>query len=451
VGEEGGTVTIAMPSILSNPWNPLQGSNWIYDQTLQRATRDIGLLTNPYTGLAMPQRIERAEITAREGLPIGVGSDWVTLSFEPEIQVPEDAWADWDAESQTFITAGERFTETATANIKSVVYYPEELWDITWHDGSPLTLADFVLAFILNFDPGKEASPIYDEAQVPAVENFLDTFKGMRIVQEDPLVIEWYTDAFTLDAENNVVTNFPTYTFGPGNVANLAIGMLADENQELAFSADKADALGIEWMSYIAGPSLEILQGYLTQATDESYIPYEPTLGQYITPEEVTQRYQNLQSWYGEKGHFWVGTGPYYLEEAFPVEGTVQLIANPDFPDAAVKWSGFEEPMIATVELEGESRVTIGGEATFEVFVDFGDEPYPADQIGEVKYLIFDATGQLASTGTAEMVSDGLYEVTLSAEETGQLEAGANRIEVAVVPTAVSVPTFATMEFVTVP
>jgi peptide/nickel transport system substrate-binding protein len=450
-GEVGGTFNVAMPSILVEPWNPLGGTNWVYDRMLQRGTGEPGLVSDPYTGLSLPLRIERAEVTAREGLPITVNSDWVTLDFAPEIQVPEDAFVDWDAEAQQFITAGEKFTETATANIKSTVYYPADLYELQWHDGSNFSIADVMMFAILTFDPSKEASPIYDEATVPAFDSFLESFRGFRIVQEDPLVIEWYSNVYTLDAENNVTTLFPNYGFGTGAWHNMAVGILSEQNGELAFTADKADAQEIEWMSFIAGPSLPILENYLTQAASDGFIPYEPTLGQYISAEEAQARYGNLQNWYGNQGHFWIGTGPYYLEEAFPVEGTVVLRHNENYPNPASRWAGFGAPPIPVVDLTGPARVTIGEEAVFEVTIDFEGEPYATSDISEVKYLAFDATGELAFTGTAEAVGDGLYEVVLSAEQTGGLEAGANRLEVAVVSNLVSIPAFDNVEFVTVP
>ena len=73
----------------------------------------------------------------------------------------------------------------------------------------------------------------------------------------------------------------------------------------------------------------------------------------------------------------------------------------------------------------------------------------PVDDIDEVKYLVFDAVGELALTGTAEAVEDGLWQITLSAEETAGLESGANKLEVAVAPLRVSIPTFSSLEFVT--
>ncbi len=74
----------------------------------------------------------------------------------PAIDVPDDAWVDWDAVNQIFITAAEAYTSTQTANVKITVTYPADLFEtITWHDGSPLTVGDFVMSMILTFDTGK--------------------------------------------------------------------------------------------------------------------------------------------------------------------------------------------------------------------------------------------------------------------------------------------------------
>ncbi len=162
--QEGGDMTWAMSAVLNDPWNPIAGSNWVYDSAPQRALLSAGTVADPFTGLAWPLRIESAMITAQEGLPIGKTLDWVGLEFVPSIEVPADAWVDWDATNQVFITAAEKFTETQTAKRKSVVTYPADLFEtIKWHDGSPLSVADFVMNFIMTFDPGKPESKIYDE------------------------------------------------------------------------------------------------------------------------------------------------------------------------------------------------------------------------------------------------------------------------------------------------
>ncbi|MGD8472648.1 MAG: ABC transporter substrate-binding protein [Anaerolineae bacterium] len=446
----GGSMTIAEPSIMTQAWNPVAGSNWVYDMMPARGTYETATYNDPFTGLNLPNRVERAEVTMKEGLPVGVTLDWVSLDFAPEIEVPADAWADWDAENQTWITAGEKFTETQYVNRKVVTYYPEDMFDtVTWHDGSPLSIGDFVLYMIMQFDRAKEASPYYDEGAVPGFNSFISTHKGVRIVSEDPLVIETYDDYWLIDAEEMVDTWWPAWNYGPGAWHAIVPGMRADANLEAAWSDDKAVANEIEQLSYIAGPTLEIMAGELVSATEEAFIPYAPTLGEYISADEAAARYANLQEWYRRRGHFWVGTGPFYLERAFPVEGTLILQRFDAYPDASDKWAGFDEPPLPVIEIDGPDRVSIGEEAVYDIFATFKDEPYPAADMKMVKFMVFDATGALAYTGEAEAAEDGYWQATLGADVTGALEAGANQLLFVAVSNRAVIPVSETFDFVT--
>ncbi|MFZ6030741.1 MAG: ABC transporter substrate-binding protein [Chloroflexota bacterium] len=446
---EGGQLKWGGPDLFVDPWNPVAGSNWAFDNAPIRATNSGGTMADPYTGLVWPLRIEKAEVTVVEGLPVAKTLDWVSLDFAPSIEVPDDALVDWDAAAGKFITAGEKFTETATAQSKSVVYYPADLFEtVKWHDGSNLSMADFMMSMIMTFDTAKEESKIYDESRVSNLESFLSVFKGFRIISEDPLTIEYYSDQYQLDAELNVSTLWPQYGFGEGSWHVIAVGNLAEENGELAYSADKADAAEIEWTSFVGGPSLEILSKYLEQANTDSYIPYPEVLGQYITAEEAAARYANLMAFYEQQGHFWVGTGPYYLDKVYLTEKSLTLKHFADFPDSADRWAGFGTPRIADVEIDGAGIVTAGEEATFDVYVTFEGEAYPQADIEEVKVLLYNATGDVVFVGAAEVVADGQYQVVLDAETTKLLEAGSSKLEIAVLPYVVSVPTFASFEFV---
>lgn len=446
-GQEGGQIKWGQPDLFVDPWNPVAGSNWAFDASVQRFTAGAGLMADPHTGLFWPLRIESAAVTVQEGLPVGKTLDWVTLDFAPEIAVPADAFADWDPATQTFVPAG----EGKTAQVKSVVTYPADLFDVKWHDGSNFSVADIMMSMIMTFDPAKEGSAIYDASRVSNLDAFLSVFKGFKIVSTDPLTIEYYTDGFQLDAELNVTSLWPNYGYGEAPWHTIAIANLAEANGELAYSADKADSAQIEWTSFIGGPSLEILKAKLDQAAAESYIPYAATLGQYITAEEAAARYANLASWYGAHNHFWVGTGPYYLDKAFLVEKTATLKQFADYPDLSDHWARFGAPKIAEVEIDGAGQVAIGAEAAFDVFITFQGEAYPADEIKMVKYLLYDATGAVVSVGEATPVADGQYSVVIPADVTAKLAAGANKIEVAVVPLPVAIPTFQSFEFVTAP
>jgi peptide/nickel transport system substrate-binding protein len=449
-GEAGGEMTIGMPSILTEPWNPIAGTNWIYDMMLVRSTGEMAYMPDPYTGLYWPQRMERGEVVVQEGLPVGKELGWVDLEFAPEIVVPEDAWADWDAAEQRFITVGEMHDEPITALRKSIVYYPDDLYDtVKWHDGSAFSAADVVMGMILTFDRAKEDSPYFDQAAVASFDSFMSAFKGVRILSTDPLVIETYSDLYNLDAELNVSTWWPYYDQGQGAWHQLTLGLMAEEKEEAAYSAAKADELEVEWLSFIAGPTIAILDAQLQEALADSYIPYEATLGEFVTAEEAQARYENLSNWKDEYGHYWIGTGPLYLERAFTVEKTVSLKRNADYPDASDKWVRFAEPMLADVFVDGPSRVTMGAQAVFDVEVTFKDEPYAIRDIDQVRYLVFDATGELAIVGDAEAVDDGLWEAVLSANDTSNLPAGSNRLEVVVVSKRVAVPSSDALTFVT--
>jgi peptide/nickel transport system substrate-binding protein len=450
---EGGTARIAMQDNFIDPWNPVAGSNWISDSMIQRATQDVASMPDPYTGLAWPQRAESLSITAQEGLPISKTLDWVNLEFQADpIAVPADAWVDWDATTQTFVPAG----EGVTSLVKVTWTYPADLFDtVQWHDGSPLSAADFVMEMIMTFDTAKPESAIYDENLVPTLEAFLASFRGVQIESTDPLVITTYSDAYALDAETFGFSWYPSdglgfFTQGAGAWHNLTPAYLAESNGEIAFTIDKATVLEVEWTNFIDGPTLDIQKTYLAQAASEGYIPYAPTLGAYITADEAAARYANLQAWVDAHGHFAIGTGPFYLDQVFTSEGNAVLKRNENFPDLADKWAQFSEPKIALAEVSGDGQVTAGQEATFDVFVTFNDEPYAAADIDSVKYLVFNSNNELVTSGDATLVADGQYQVVLGADVTGGFEAGANKIEIAVVSKLVSVPSFASFEFVTV-
>jgi hypothetical protein len=529
----GGTVNWGQPDLFVDPWNPIAGSNWAFDQAVGRATWAEAYMIDPHTGLLHPQRFDRAEVTALTGLPIGKTLDWVTLDFADEIVVPEDAIMDWDAANQAFITAAEKLVldadaaaaavdaantavvdaqaaldeaqtaldeladdateeeqtaaETAvtdaeaaladaeaavpvaeeaaaaaaektqfTAKVKSVVYYPESLWtDVKWHDGSPITLADFLYSWIISLDMGKPESPIYDEAYAANAQAILANFKGFRILSENPLTIEAYSDAYQIDAELDVTFMWPSQSYGESPWHIMTLGALADAAGEVAFSADKAEASStdtktVEWLSLIGGPSLEILTNTADQAIVDQYIPYANVLSDYITAEEAVARYENAKAFFDTYGHYSIGSGPYILESVFLTEKIATLVYNPMFPDASDKWARFGAPKVADVVVDGEATVVLGDEIVFDVFVTFEGEAYPSDEIKGVTGLLYDATGQIVEVLDAELAEEGHYTITVPAELSATMVAGASKVEAVVVALPVAIPSFVAFEFVTV-
>ncbi|HLQ63566.1 MAG TPA: ABC transporter substrate-binding protein [bacterium] len=453
-GRSGGTLRIALRNLLTEPWNALGGANNIFDGALYHATQDYATIRDPYTGLDLPQRIERAEVFVKQGLPVTKTLDWVSLQRVPEIRVPQDAFISWDPKAQRFLTVGDKYPQGLTARTKAVVYFERDLFKkVQWHDGTPLSLGDMMLNWILTFDTAMEASPIYDASSVPSFQSFEQTFRGFRIVQKDPLVAEIYSDGFGLDAEGiaaGAAGAFWPTGLGPAPWHTVTLGIRAEAAGEAAFTADKASEKKLEQLNYIAGPTLAVLDRHLAAAREQNYIPYAPTLSKYITPDEAKTRWTLLTHWREGRGHYWVGMGPFLLQRVSPVEKIVELHRFSRFPDPSTKWVRFEEPKLAAVAASGPATVRIGDEVPVDVRITFQNRPYPAEDIAEVKFLLFDAKSELITTGVA--THDGeKWSITLSPQITRRLGAGANRLEVIVVSRAVSIPSFATFSFTTLP
>jgi len=463
-GGVGGTVMIAQPSMLTMPWNPVAGTNWIFDMMLIRGASDYPTLPDPFTGLVWPQNVAKAELFVEEGLPslltLEYGKDfggglrgWVTQEFVPRgsIVVPGDAWADWDATTQTFITAAQRFGGPVTARSRVVVTYPRSVFDRVWHDGSRFSLADGILQFIMGFDRAKPESAIYDATAVPAFTTFMAHFKGLRILQTSPdVVFAVYSDSVFLDAEwtawARVDYLWPAYAQGVSPWHKVALGVQAEAAGRLAFSTARARALGVEWMSYIAGPSLPILNEYLTANVGTGFIPYAATLGRFVTADEARARYANLAKWFADRGHLYVANGPLFVDTIRTVERVVVMRRFAGFTDPAAKWGVFAEPKIAAAAVTGPASIRAGAALDLTVNVTFKDVPYPLAQLDFVRYLLFDGAGNIVAEGLATPVRDGQFTIRFTGDQTRGL-VGASRVEVAVVSRVVGLPTFASFSF----
>jgi peptide/nickel transport system substrate-binding protein len=455
-GVEGGQMKNgSTDTFFADPWNPVNGANWVGSAWIQNATSGRGLMPDPYTGLAWPLRIESADVVAQAGLPIAENLGWVNLSFEDTVTVPADTWVDWDAETQTFITAGEKFPEGLTAKTKSVVTYPADLFTtVRWHDGSPVSVADFVMYMIMNFDQSKEASAIYDEDTVGNFEAFLSYFKGVSILSTDPLTIASYSDNYFADAELDITTWWPAYGYGEGAWQTIAMGNLAEANGELAYGTGKADANEIEWMSFIGGPSLDLLAADLDTLMADNTIPYAPTMSAYVTADEAAARYAGLKAWYEARGHFWVGTGPYYLDSVDLNGFTAVVKNNSDFVDLADRWSKFGTAPMGQAELDGPAQVKIGSEAVFTVALtnrNTGDA-YPTADVKQMKFLLYNDKGETVYVGEGVATADaGVFTLTIPADVSAKLVAGTGSIEAAGVLIPVAIPAFTRIDYVVVP
>lgn len=486
-----------------NPINPISGSNWSYDSQYMNLTRDYIAIANPYTGLRYLKRLESASVTIQEGLPVAKTYDWVDLSFEKEIKVPEDVMIDWDPATETWMNANADYfamkvtkaeealakaeealaaasdeekaaAESAVASAKEdleeakatadkgyltakakITYtFPEDMSGFTWHDGKPVELADIMMNQIMGYATAYKESPYYDSYVAPSFLAGLEYVKGWKIVSENPIVIEKYSDNFVLDAENNVSPLNMGWTYDSNGAqaswSALAIGNRVVESGTATYSEGASDANdALEWMNYIDGPSLE----YLAKATDEliaeSYIPFEATMGKYITAEDAKTAYENTKKFYDTNKHFVIGCEPYYISNVLSTEGSVTLTKYEGYDEPTNKWAFLEQPKLADIVLDGPASVSAGTTASFDVYItDPNGDDYPVSDITAVKYLLYASNGEIVAVEDATSDTDGLYTIELSDADIEKLGTGACKLEVVVSPKAVASPSILQSEFI---
>jgi peptide/nickel transport system substrate-binding protein len=449
----GGSAVIGTPNLLTSPWNPIAGSNWVFDRMITRGLHDSAVYADPFTGLFWPQHVVSAEVLVQQDVPVIKTLDWVSVERAEEILVPADAWLDWDSGGGRWITAAEKHPDGLTARTRVRVNFVADYLERRWHDGSRVSLADLVLPWILTFERGDPASPLYDVADAAAIDVFKRHFRGRRIVSTEPLVVDYYSDQIFPDAEWIV-----RFRVAPGDDGRALMpwhvvtpGLLAEAQGELAFSSNKADRAGVDWLSLVAGPSLPILARNLQRAREQAVLPFAGVLGGLVREGEVAERYRALTDWYAARGHFWVDNGAYYLHSVHSVERNVVLRRFDGFADRADKWLRFDEPRIPALDLDGPMVVAVDQTPRFELSISFAGEPYPREDVERVRYLLFDARGDLVEQGDAQPVDDGLWQIVFEPDQLAAIGVGANSLEVAVTSSRVAMPAFVSYVFATTP
>jgi peptide/nickel transport system substrate-binding protein len=362
----GGQMNVAMHDLLVEPWNPVAGSNTVYDMFPIRATGDMGTHPDVNTGLRWAGRITNAEVTVTTGLPVIATNPWVTLSFADTITAPNDAWRAWDWETQSVVTVADALAAPdaewglASAGVASysVAYYPADIWDHPLHDGSTLSYADFLYGWIVGYDrgQGEGVNPMYDAAAASTLtRSTYPNTVGMKFTVNPSagvgLKVETWSQSWELDAERMIGTGYPNYTQGNGFWHQIALGIRGERDGDMAFGETKAQPTTLGWINFLnrdvqQGQLISYLDGIRAATTyTDAILPYyefinarygASGLGSFNA--EIAPRMDNLKAFAGDVNHLWVGSGPYYLEDYSFALKWVRLAPFEAYPDARDRW-----------------------------------------------------------------------------------------------------------------
>jgi len=422
-GRVGGTVRAASIGMLVDPWNPIAGTNWLYDSYVLNAVNDFAMVVHPYTGVYLMDRVSNYTIEQPEG----------------GVVVPSDAYFAWDPKEQKWVKAppGTVAKVKVTARFDTLGKY---------QDGSDIKPYEW-LSWAFNFERAEPTSPWYDDSYVGDFEEWRSNFRGMRIVKESPLTLEYY-----INYTNPEPSYVAAWAIGWPNTPwhALAIGMLAEQDGKAAFSDYKAGQLKVDWLNYIGGTTLATLAEELDKAISTKYVP--AWLKEFVTPDEAVARYQNLKTWYNNRGHFWVATGPYYLDRADFTAHQAVVKAWREYPLKADKFAFLAEPPVPVASITVPESVVPGLETRFSVKLTYKEQPYPTEKISFVKYLVTDPKGEVIIKGAASATSEaGVFNIVLTPTETGSFVPGVYTLSVIATSTEIATPATVEKQFSVIP
>ena len=447
----GGTLLIADPSMFVEPWNPVDGSNWLYDAQIYDQCEDRAAYGDPYTGLYFPHWIDHAVVEKNSDVIMFQTMDWVTMEVNDNIVPPAGALYDWDAVNQAWSTIGDIYPAGTTARTSVTIYFRDDLYDNYWHDGSQLTFADFYYKYIMSSARAQPESPYFDASTVSGHATGLETNKGMQVISTDPLVIKFWDDLAYFDAEEHAFQfayGFtPQWAYGsmPWHVA--AAALLGEEKQEFAFSEDKAVELGVDRVSFIAGPSLELLKVDAAEAANLNFVPWPSELLDVMDPAEPFERYNNMIAFLETYGHLWIGNGPMMVTEVDTVAQQIVISRFEDYKYTNEAFMQFATPRYADISMSGPEVVVGADGATYDVTLTFQGEAYPAADISSLAWLIVDANNTVAASGDATIAGDGAATIALSADVLSALPEGSTTLEVIAVLVPVAKPSYGSTTF----
>ncbi|MEM3523533.1 MAG: ABC transporter substrate-binding protein [Thermoproteota archaeon] len=429
----GGTIKVGEQDLLVEEMNPVALGGWVWDAAVYMPTQDYGFIESPYTVALIPLRVKEYSVEVAQGIAIKQTPQVKTVD---RISVPSDAIASWDVVSKKYVNVG----ENKYAKAKVTLVYDSPLGK--YHDGTDITLADFMFWFALGFERTSSSSKIYDESAVPGFIATMKQFIGFKLISSNPVKVEVYVNMTHVEptrladwaAQRFTLSGFPYFPWH-----DLAVAVLARQDGKLGFSALEAKSLGCERVNFMYGPSMAILNEYLDKAIKEKYVP--EWIKDYVTPDEAVARYQKLKEFYNKYKHFWVGCGPYYLYSTDPVGKVAVLRAFREYVYKADKFDWLLKSSTPEASLKVPEKIVPGIEAKINVTVSSMGEPYPRSNIEKVMYLVTDPAGNMLLSGIAsETAIEGLYQIRLNETETSKLPPGTHTVTVYAFSNVVAVP-----------
>ncbi len=415
----GGTLRAVNLLAGQDAWNPYIVIGTLYDSDIRDMINDFGMLRHPHTGRWIDARADTSVATA--------GPDDV-------LDVPSTAEM-FNTTSNTWepVGAGVNATSAVTVNLNLG----------KWHHNVTMNEVDVRHEIAMDWRRAFGDLSIQPNAISSSAKAFLSKYKGFEFIDDDTYVT--YIDFWHID-EPEIAANGVYWPDLPWELHETLAQSMLDGN--LAADEKDATALGVPWMDQTKGASLAIIEEKMNNLTA---LDHEP-LGEegMVSVTDAQARWAALQQWYSDTGHFFLSSGPFWLESFDTASWSFTLKAHRDgYPFRADYWEEYRFPKIPDVALKAPSTVFSGVPAVFAFTSVVAGSPY--DDITSIWFLKDLTTGEIIEQGAGTQIGAGAYTVTLSADLTEELLFGNFELILVVSSADAAPPTIRRAAFLVLP
>lgn len=389
-------------------WNPVAGMGDVYSSDIYRQLNDPALWNDPFTGIPQPFRATYEVASA--------GPDG-------KLDVPADAFL-WNAAKGQWEMVG-----TGVEAVSKVTFDYSQYIGSNYHHGQPMGLADLLYSLYQGFDLSYNPEKAKIETVIATTSRpSLETYRGFRIVDETH--IEVYVDFWHFDDNYIAAYAAPSSLATPWELL-YSLDELVFKQRRAAYSDTAAARYNVPWISLVLDRDARLLRRTMLELQRKKAFPTAVfTLpgekAPVIDAKTVEARYKAALAWFDEHGHYIISNGPFLLARYDPPAQFAELDAFRDasYPfTAADLYRGAPELIEFTTS---DTEAIVLGEAYEATFTLSGP--------GELalRYLLIDdATNAIIAQGEAAAGDDNEFTISLTEDETFDLDFGLYRLVLA--------------------
>ena len=189
---------------------------------------------------------------------------------------------------------------------------------------------------------------------------------------------------------------------------------------------------GVEQVDLLRPSCVADIKAKLVELRDKGHVPV--SIKDYVIADEAKVGYEAAIKWIDEKGHAFIGNGPFYMEKYDSATDFVELTAfrDPEYPFTPDYWSN--KLATTTVRIDSVDVPAMYLRANKEdmpIKVQVSEVLYPEGtakiaQSGEVSAMLITSTEELSYK--AKFLGSGLFEVIIPTDAVKDLEDGSYTI-----------------------